>query len=125
MFPLGSTEVALSRPVGEGSSTTGLHTPPSPARQGGGGGDQSNGTSVVHQRGQRIDRINRNVSSEPRRGVGGGRVGLRERLRFVGCKAGDLRLSDLPALIGEYHQLVSLCEELVVERSELGLNRRR
>lgn len=55
---------------------------------------------------------------------GGGGGGLAAQLRFVGCTAEELKVSELPALLAEHNQLARLCEELLAERAELGLRRR-
>lgn len=47
------------------------------------------------------------------------------RLRFVGCTAAELKMSEVAALLAEHQQLARLCEELLEERRELELRRRR
>lgn len=54
----------------------------------------------------------------------GGAGGLAAQLRFVGCTAEELKVSELPALLAEHNQLARLCEELLAERVELGHRRR-
>eukprot|EP00752_Nemacystus_decipiens_P013443 g11906.t1 len=49
-------------------------------------------------------------------GDGGSQQVLRQ-LRFVGCTASELRMSELPALLEEHNQLARLCERLLAERA--------
>lgn len=39
-----------------------------------------------------------------------------QQLRFVGCTASELRMSEVPALLAEHEQLARLCEMLLAER---------
>ena len=94
----------------------------------GGNGDEAAGAAGAVRSGGRDDgRGQQHRRPRSRRGQadGGGGRGLTARLRFVGCTPEELRVSELPALLAEHQQLARLCEELLAERAELGLRRRR
>lgn len=74
------------------------------------------------------------IDSEIRDSSGGGRkrvdssTTVSGQLRFVGCTAAELRMSELPALLAEHQHLARLCEELLAERgltAAVGGHRRR
>lgn len=48
-----------------------------------------------------------------------------QQLRFVGCTAAELRMSEVPALLAEHDQLARLCERLLAEREEMTTPHRR
>ncbi|CAB1111954.1 unnamed protein product [Ectocarpus sp. CCAP 1310/34] len=48
-----------------------------------------------------------------------------QQLRFVGCTAAELRMSEVPALLAEHDQLARLCESLLAEREEMTIPHRR
>ncbi|CAM9344849.1 unnamed protein product [Pylaiella littoralis] len=96
------------------------------AGAGGGGGGSAGGgepgASSSHprsssRRGQRQQRRQHSNSNSSSSWSSSGHQTL-QQLRFVGCSAAELRMSELPALLAEHEQLARLCERLLAERKE-------
>ncbi|CBN79664.1 conserved unknown protein [Ectocarpus siliculosus] len=87
---------------------------------GGSGGTSGTGSSTRerHPSGRSRQRQQRNGGSKQQPAV-------LQQLRFVGCTAAELRMSEVPALLAEHDQLARLCERLLAEREEMTTPHRR